>query len=198
MTTTCGPPGRPSTSVNVRPTCARAPNSGKNSGVTSPANTDSKRSPAARIMSGNLNAATLAKVAGIDRHALNFASDAFAYAPSGAVVRKKTRRDESGYDRDLSRTALTSEKTAVLAPMPMARVKTATTANPGLRRRDRSAYATSWVRAANETPRRSRRIAPEATRWLDSRQDACGVDHSPSAAVRAHGSWLRAHGSWHR
>ena len=85
----------------------------------------------------------LANVDGIDRHALNFASDASTYAPSGAVVMNHTMRDESGYDSGRSSTALTSEKMAVLAPMPMARIRTATREKPGLRRHARSAYRRS-------------------------------------------------------
>src|SRR5258708_4453245 len=143
MTTTLAAPRRPSASANVRPIWVRAPNSWKNSGVTSPAKTDSRRSPAARVISGNWKAAILTNVDGIDRQALNFASDAPAYAPSGAVVMNHTMRDESGYDSGLSSTALTSEKMAVLAPTPTARVRMATRAKPGVRRNDRNAYRTS-------------------------------------------------------
>src|SRR6476620_652135 len=134
MTATFVAPGRPSASVNVRPTWTRAPNSWKKSGVTSPAKIDSRWSPVSRVISGNRKAAILANVDGIDRQALNLASDASAYAPSGAVVMNHTMRDESGYDSGLSRTAVTSEKIAVLAPTPTARVRMATRARPGVRR----------------------------------------------------------------
>ena len=96
MITTLVPPGRSSSAVNARPTWMCAPNSSKNASVTSLALTDSKRSPAASVMSENRKAAMLAKVDGMDRHALNFASDASTYAPSGAVVMNHTMRDESG------------------------------------------------------------------------------------------------------
>src|SRR4051794_22388532 len=94
-------------------------------------------------MEGNPNAETSWNVDGMDRHALNFASDAQAYGPSGAVVRNQTMREESGYESGRRRTALTSEKMAVFAPIPTASVRTATSVKPGLRRHPRSAYRTS-------------------------------------------------------
>jgi hypothetical protein len=45
-------------------------------------------------------------------------------------------------------TAWTSAKFAVVAPMPMASVRTATVAKPGLRRTDRAACWMSWIRRA--------------------------------------------------
>src|ERR1700730_9444380 len=75
-----------------------------------------------------------------------------------------TMRDESGYDSGLSSTALTSEKIAVLAPTPIARVRMARRAKPGVRRNDRNAYRISWVAASTkENPRRLRPIVPEPT-----------------------------------
>jgi hypothetical protein len=45
----------------------------------------------------------------------------------------RTRRSASVYGSGRSSTALTTLKMAVLAPMPRARVRTATIANPGAR-----------------------------------------------------------------
>jgi|SRR5436853_4367104 len=87
------------------------------------------------------NAAIWSKVDVSDRHALNFASDASGTHPSGAVVMNTTRRDGSGYGSGVSNTVLTSEKIAVLAPMPTASVRTATRVNPGFVRHVRSAYS---------------------------------------------------------
>jgi hypothetical protein len=59
-------------------------------------------------------------------------------APVGSYPRNRTRsqaatrRSLSRYERGCNTTASTTVKTAVLAPIPSARVSTAVTANPGL------------------------------------------------------------------
>ena len=55
----------------------------------------------------------------------------------------RTSRSLSGYGSGRSSTALTTLKTAVVAPMPSASVMTAAAAKPGLRTRPRAAYETS-------------------------------------------------------
>src|SRR5271170_3076786 len=52
-------------------------------------------------------------------------------------------RSECGYGSGASRTALTTEKMAVLAPMPSARATTATAVNPGLPVRTRREWRRS-------------------------------------------------------
>jgi len=52
----------------------------------------------------------------------------------GAVCRTATSSSDFGYGRGFSNTLLTTLKTAVLAPMPMASVSRATAVNVGLRR----------------------------------------------------------------
>ncbi len=49
-----------------------------------------------------------------------------------------TRRSGSGYGRGSSSTPSMTENSAVLAPMPSARVKSATAVKPGLRRSTRA------------------------------------------------------------
>src|SRR3954462_1707801 len=104
--------------------------------------------------SGNPKADTCSKVDGMARQALNFASEALAYEPSGAVVMNHTMRPGLGYDSGRSSTALTSEKIAVLAPTPSASVRTATRVKPGLRRQVRPAYRKSCATDSNENSRR--------------------------------------------
>jgi len=56
----------------------------------------------------------------------------------GGVWGTATIRSASGKGSDLSNTALTTLKMAVLAPMPRARTAIVTAANPGLLRRARN------------------------------------------------------------
>jgi hypothetical protein len=58
---------------------------------------------------------------------------------AGGVCHTRTSRSESGKGRERSNTPFTTEKIAVLAPMPSARVMTATAANPGAFRTCRAA-----------------------------------------------------------
>ena len=58
------------------------------------------------------------------------------------------RRSGSANGSGLSSTALTSEKIATFAPIPMASISTAIAVNPGCLASDRSAYERSWRMAA--------------------------------------------------
>ena len=55
-------------------------------------------------------------------------------------------RSGSGYPSGRRITPLTTEKMAVFAPMPSASVRIVTRANPGVRRRFRTACLRSWIR----------------------------------------------------
>src|SRR3984957_19903978 len=55
-------------------------------------------------------------------------------------------RSECGYGNGASKTAFTTEKMAVLAPMPSARAATATVVNPGLAARTRREWRRSETR----------------------------------------------------
>ena len=60
-------------------------------------------------------------------------------APSRSMMRISTRLGGSATGSVRRRTALTTSKSAVFAPMPSASERMATSANPGLRRKLRSA-----------------------------------------------------------
>jgi hypothetical protein len=84
------------------------------------------------------------------RHSLNSVQVMPVLRPSGVFALRagnrstiRTSRSLSGYGSGRSSTALTTLKTAVVAPMPSASVATAAVANPGLRARPRTAYETS-------------------------------------------------------
>src|SRR5580658_1715466 len=69
----------------------------------------------------------------------------------GAKFEIATNWPEFGYGRGLSRTLLTTLKTAVFAPMPMARVSRAMAVNPGLRRSPRR----PWRRSRRSVSRKA-------------------------------------------
>ena len=85
------------------------------------------------------------------RQWLNLAGDPAAKPlPLALVCRKTTSRSASGNGSVFSSTALTTEKIAVLAPIPRASAATAASVNPGLRRNRRSECRVSLARSANE------------------------------------------------
>jgi hypothetical protein len=63
---------------------------------------------------------------------MNFAGDEPDPDPRGDVLMKTTIRSASGNDSGLSNTALTTEKMAVLTPMPSVSAATAASVNAGL------------------------------------------------------------------
>src|SRR5579872_7598782 len=70
---------------------------------------------------------------------MNFAGDAAGPpGPRGDVLTKTTTRSGSGMPTGLNSTALTTEKIAVLAPMPSVMAATAASVNAGLWRNIRS------------------------------------------------------------
>ncbi len=78
-------------------------------------------------------------------------------AKFGLLSWKVTRRSGSGYGSGSSSTPSMIENSAVLAPMPSARVSSATAVKPGLRRSTRAPCRTSATRSSNrDTPRASR------------------------------------------
>ena len=85
------------------------------------------------------------------RQLLNFAADVRSNDPCGKVVTNAYSRSASGYGTGFNNTASTTEKIAVFAPIPSARVRTATVAKPGDFRKLRRAYRTSWSKASIET-----------------------------------------------
>ena len=85
------------------------------------------------------------------RQLLNFAADVRSNDPCGKVVMNAYSRSASGYGTGFNNTASTTEKIAVFAPIPNARVRTATVVKPGDCRKLRKAYRTSWSKASIET-----------------------------------------------
>ena len=66
------------------------------------------------------------------RQCMNLAGDAAAPDPCGEVFMKITRRSASGKGTGRSMTALTTEKIAVLAPIPSVKAAMAASVNAGL------------------------------------------------------------------
>src|ERR1700685_4116569 len=64
-----------------------------------------------------------------------------------------------GYDNGLSNTPLTTEKSAVFAPMPRARVRTAVATKPGDFRNRRVEYWRSWRRSRSQLGMWNRRAS---------------------------------------
>jgi hypothetical protein len=77
------------------------------------------------------------------------AGDAAGPEPCGDVFMKTTRRSGSGKDTGLNSTALTTENTAVLTPMPSVSAATAARVNAGLCRNIRSECFRSLKNASN-------------------------------------------------
>src|ERR1017187_2547923 len=74
------------------------------------------------------------------------------WLPSGYDSHRRTRRSGSRNGSGRRITLSTTEKIAVLAPIPRASAATATAVNPGLRRMERTAYRTSDANVARSTP----------------------------------------------
>ena len=80
---------------------------------------------------------------------MNFAGDEPDPDPRGDVLMKTTTRSGSGNDSGLSKTALTTEKMAVLTPMPSVSAATAASVNAGLCRNIRRECLRSLKNASN-------------------------------------------------
>ena len=68
------------------------------------------------------------------------------------LLQTMTRRSGSAYGRGDSSTARMTEKIAVVAPIPRARVRIAAAVKPGARRIPRNAYRMSWMRISTSAP----------------------------------------------
>src|SRR5271169_1924040 len=82
------------------------------------------------------------------RQTLNRVAEPPIGGPSGRAVPKTTIRSGSGAETGFSRTELTTEKMAVLAPMPSARAATAVAVNAGVWRKIRREYLRSLRKAS--------------------------------------------------
>jgi hypothetical protein len=82
--------------------------------------------------------------------------DAPGKAPCGDVFMKNTIRSGSGYGNGLRRTVLTTENTAVVAPMPSASAASAAKLNARCCPSMRSEYLRSWRKRSMETRREVR------------------------------------------
>src|SRR5579884_1257706 len=83
-----------------------------------------------------------------------------------------TRRSASGYGNVRSRSALTELKTAVLAPMPSARVRTAVRVNPGERASRRRPKRRSWMKDSRLGKPQLSRLCSRRLRALPKRRSA--------------------------
>src|SRR5580765_8978497 len=92
------------------------------------------------------------------RHFANLAGEAAGPEPCGEVFMKNTRRSGSGNGTGLSSTASTTEKIAMLTPMPSANADTAASEKLGLRHSVRSASLISAIRVSTDPPGRMRRL----------------------------------------
>src|SRR5579864_4693802 len=140
-TTTLPPRGRSSATVNVRPRVSWAPNNRKNSLETWIPFSCSGRSPPDILIPGPpaSYAATSSKTCFCARQMLYLGTDAPAKLPSGVAFMSCTMRSGWGYGSGFNSTVLTTEKMAVLAPMPRASAEIAVMVKPGLCRSMRSA-----------------------------------------------------------
>ena len=82
------------------------------------------------------------------RQCWNFAGDAAGVEPSGYAVMNATIRSLSGNGSGLSTTALTTEKIAVLAPIPSVSAATAAAVKPRFCQNIRRACFTSARKAS--------------------------------------------------
>jgi hypothetical protein len=94
------------------------------------------------------NAAACSTTSAWARQCWNLAGDAAAPWPCGDVFMNITSRFGSGKGTGLSKTALTTEKIAVLAAMPSASAETAAMVNAAFSRNIRIACLTSFSRVS--------------------------------------------------
>ena len=132
------PLGRPSSAVKTRPATVWAPNSRKKSGVTCSDGSCSGLSPPVRFITPGRYADASWTVVVCSRQMLNLGTDAPGLVPLGPTFMKLTIRSGSGYGSGLSSTVFTTEKIAVLAPIPSMSAATAAIVNPGVCRNMRS------------------------------------------------------------
>ena len=100
--------------------------------------------PPVRFTTPVRNAETSPTTSVCSRQCRNFAGDAPGPEPWGDVFMKSTSRSESGNGAGFSKTEFTIEKIAVFAPIPIVSAVTAAAVNPGLCRKRRREYWTSW------------------------------------------------------
>src|SRR5262245_54067022 len=91
-----------------------------------------------------------------DRQWMNFAGDAPGPEPCGDVFMKKTSRSGSGALTGLSSTALTTEKIAVLEPMPSVSAAIAASVKARAFISERSVYFKSFSSPSMPSPSRAR------------------------------------------
>jgi len=143
--------GLESAALIVRPRVARAPSVEKRFDVTSSARTraaDSGSLPAGRPVRRRLYSSQLENPASANAGTISSSRRYFSYdhgmestgknTPGVVVWNVSTRRSTSGNGNGRSSIAFTSVKTAVVAPMPNASDATATMANAGDWRSERS------------------------------------------------------------
>ena len=196
-TTTSGVPTGSSSGVMVRPYSGATPSTAKKSPVTFALGTCSAGpSP--------VNAAASAEIAASDSKASTSRRQSTksggALVPrresglSSDVVASATRRSGSGNGSGRSSTARTAPKMAALAPIPTARLRTATSVNPGRFCRKRAAYLmscqitshlqrsarnqTAWAHAPTLRIASCRSVQPRP------RQPASSARHSRSQSAR--------------
>jgi hypothetical protein len=147
LRTTTPEPAASSRASSVRPSTVRPPSMPKTLEDTS---APVKRAEPAEVgikVIGGVSAYAMAdSVVVRARHSLNSVHVMPVLRPGGVFALRagsrstiRTKRSLSGYGSGRSNTALTTLKTAVVAPIPSASVTTAAVANPGLRARPRAA-----------------------------------------------------------
>src|SRR5580693_4691075 len=141
------------------------------------------RSPPIRLTPGpwKSKAVTASKAWVWSRQVLNLVTEVTLLLPFSLVSWSETMRSGSGYERGWSRTAFTTEKMAVLAPMPRARVRTAITVKPGDFRRLRRPYFRFWIKESMDTPRVRRRLAAldgGGANWFRRGGGFCGASRA--------------------
>ncbi len=132
---------RSSSSVKPRPSVGETPSVGRKDAVASTTRRCCGVSRPVSVMSPSVKAATFAKTRGSSRYSWYSTTDEVRpLRPAFAkVFDRSPSRSGSASGGGVRSTPFTTLKTALLAPMPSASARTATTAKPGLLRSERRA-----------------------------------------------------------
>jgi hypothetical protein len=106
----------------------------------------------------------------------------------GDLSHNTASRSGSGYGSGLRRSALTTLKIAVVAPMPIASDSTMTKVKPGVRRKVRSAY---WISCWRSLIARLRALRDSKSEYAKRLVEGKGVERRPVAGPTAQAALIR-------
>ena len=199
-----GPPGTPSSAVNVRPCPAATPNVGNSDGVTTPTRRRSGRSGSDRLSPPAAYTATCGNVR--PRSMATTSSTETSRGPEGDGIAtpgsngtstrgRSSSRDGSRNGSGRSSAASTALNIAVVAPMPSANTPTTDAVKPGRCMRRRTPKRTSASASSSQrNPHASRLASVSATALPNPRHAltrASPGDAPAASSVRARCSRCR-------